>query len=473
MANLYKQQEFPTHNIIIQLHTTRLAQKRTASHLPIKPRDSILQHPLPQLSISRGHQKRIVEMAVFAVSCVLPVDSSSFVLPRLGHKKLHSQGRHHSAPIRPYNRSTLIRAGLALTKEKVVDTGKVEFGHDRVADYSKGWTNVNGLSDQRVVSQFEALSVLVSDRVEMHSILAVQRDNWNRLFHNTITMASVAAATASAVNGAVPASGLQVVAIILGMGAAALMALVSKFQPSQLAEEQRHAARFFKRLGTDVEATLQVDPRLRGEASIYWEQSIATAHALDRAFPLPLTPIVVEKFPKQVLPSKISGDVDLARPEVEVSPCSHKNGWTRSAVEDLRHTANLLRTSDIPEYTSMADSAKGLNLILSITSPMIATAGVVLNMAGCPAVAAAVTLGSLFVHTLTHALQMGAVIEVYRNCAGYYAAVERSIEQTLRLRVEQREDASIFQQKIAVLLGRRPAVTPMVPVDSKTAGVLF
>ncbi|BBN10103.1 hypothetical protein MPTK1_5g01020 [Marchantia polymorpha subsp. ruderalis] len=121
----------------------------------------------------------------------------------------------------------------------------------------------------------------------------------------------------------------------------------------------------------------------------------------------------------------------------------------------------------------MANDAKGLNLILSITSPMLATAVVVLNMAGCPAVAAAVTVSSLFVHTFTHALQMGAVIEVYRNCAGYYAAVERSIEQTLRLPVEQREDATIFQQKIAVLLGRRPAVTPMVPVGSNSAGVLF
>ncbi|KAG6550444.1 hypothetical protein Mapa_007986 [Marchantia paleacea] len=326
---------------------------------------------------------------------------------------------------------------------------------------------------QRIVSQFEALSVLVSDRVEMHSILALQRDNWNRLFHNTITMASVPAATASAVNGALPASGLRVVAIILGMGAAALMALVSKFQPSQLAEEQRHAARFFKRLGADMEATLQVDPRLREDASLYWEQSIGTVHALDRAFPLPLTPIMVEKFPEQVHPSKISGDVDLARPEVEVSQHSHKNGWTWSAVEDLKRTAQLLRTSDIPEYISMANSAKIINLILSISSPLFATAGVVLNMAGCPSVAAAVTVGSLFAHTLTHALQMGAVYEVYRNCAGYYADVEKSIEQTLRLPVEQREDATIFQQKISMSLGRRPAVTPMVPVGAKTAGVLF
>ncbi|KAG6549372.1 hypothetical protein Mapa_009090 [Marchantia paleacea] len=326
---------------------------------------------------------------------------------------------------------------------------------------------------QRLLSHFHELSVLVSDRTEMHSILAMQRDNWNRLFHSTITMASVTAATASAVNAALPAPGLQVVSIILGLGAAALMALVSKFQPSQLAEEQRHAARFFKRLGADVEATLQVDPRLREDAFSYWERSVTTLHALDRAFPLPLTPIVVEKFPKQVGPSKLSGELDLSQPEIEGSRQFHNNGWTSSAVEDLKHTAQLLRTSDIPHYIEMANNAKIINLILSITSPLLATAGLVLNIAGCPYVAAAITVGSLFAHTLTHALQMGAVFEVYRNCAGYYADVEKLIEQVLRLPVQQREDATIFQQKISILLGRRPAVTPMVPVSDKAAGILF
>ncbi|KAG6549376.1 hypothetical protein Mapa_009095 [Marchantia paleacea] len=326
---------------------------------------------------------------------------------------------------------------------------------------------------QRWFSQFESLSVAISDRVEMHSILALQRDNWNRLFHNTITMASVSAAVASSVNGAVPAQGLQVVAIILGMGAAALMALVSKFQPSQLAEEQRHAARFFKRLGADVEATLHVDPRLCEEASAYWERSVGTFHALDRAFPLPLTPIVVEKFPKHVGPSQLSGEVDLSRPEVEVSWQSHSNGWTSSAVEDLKRTANLLHDSDIPEYVNMANNAKIINLILSITSPLLATAGVALNIAGCPSVAAAVTVGSLFAHTLTHALQMGVVYEVYRNCAGYYADVEKSIERVLRLPVQKREDARIFLQKTSMLLGRTPGVTPMAEISDKKAGILF
>ncbi|KAG6544216.1 hypothetical protein Mapa_014418 [Marchantia paleacea] len=411
-------------------------------------------------------------MAAVAVSLVVPVDGRSLFLHGFSHAKLNSGTRKYEAHIRRFQRSAVNRAAISTsTNKKVVDDDGVS--HFNGTDYHKGWTDARGMTEERILGHFQELLVLVSDRTEMHSILAQQRDNWSRLFHSTTTMASVFAATASAVNGAVPAPGLQVVAIVLGVGAAALMALVSKFQPSQLAEEQRHAARFFKRLGADVEATLQVDPRLREEASSYWERSVTTLHALDRAFPLPLTPIVVEKFPKHLRPSKLSGELDLARPEVKVSRHSHINGWTPSAIEDLKHTAHLLQHSDIPEYVNMANKAKLINLILSITSPLSATAGVVLNMAGCPSVAAAVTVGSLFAHTLTHALQMGAVYEVYRNCAGYYADVEKSIERVLRLPLQQREDATIFLQKISMSLGRVPAMTPMVPISNKTAGSLF
>ncbi|BBN10109.1 hypothetical protein MPTK1_5g01090 [Marchantia polymorpha subsp. ruderalis] len=412
-------------------------------------------------------------MAPMAVSLVVPADGGLLFLSGFTHGKLKSGSRNCDGHIRRIQRRVVNRAVISTSRNtKVVNEDEIRHFHG--TDYNKGWTDARGLTEERILGHFEELSVLVSDRSEMHSILAQQRDNWNRLFHTTTTIASVFAATASAVNGAVPGPGLQVVAIILGMGAAALMALVSKFQPSRLAEEQRHAARFFKRLGADVEATLQVDPRLREEASSYWERSVNTLHALDRAFPLPLTPRdVEEELPKQVGPSKLSGEVDLARPEVKVSRHFHINGWTPSAVEDLKHTAHLLHHSDIPEYVNMANKAKLINLILSITSPLLAATGVALNMAGCTSVAAAVTVGSLFAHTLTHALQMGAVYEVYRNCAGYYGDVEKSIEQVLRLPVQERQDAAIFLHKISMALGRVPAMTPMVPISNKTAGSLF
>ncbi|BBN10110.1 hypothetical protein MPTK1_5g01100 [Marchantia polymorpha subsp. ruderalis] len=411
-------------------------------------------------------------MATITVSSLLNSDGHSLLLSRSSLTKLRASSQHHGAHFRRSKREKLIRVALPTSVKKNVG-GEDEFHEECQADFCKGWTDGNGMPAQRLVSQFDGLSVAISDRVEMHSILAQQRDNWNRLLHNTITFTSVSAAVASSLNGAATAQGLQLVAIILGTGAAALMTLVSKFQPSQLAEEQRHAARFFKRLGAEVEATLDVDPRLREEASAYWEQSVGTLHALDRAFPLPLTPIVVEKFPKHVCPSQLSGELGLSRPEVEESSQSPSNGWTSSVVEDLKHTANLLHDSDVPEYVNLANNAKIINLILSIVSPLLATAGVALNMASCPSVAAAVTLGSLFAHTLAQALQMGAVYEVYRNCAGYYADVEKSIERVLRLPVHQRQDAGIFLHKTSMLLGRTPGVTPIAGISDKKAGTLF
>ncbi|KAL2649263.1 hypothetical protein R1flu_017391 [Riccia fluitans] len=410
-----------------------------------------------------------------ALSSICISEGLSLSLPLFAsQKKSNIKIGSKGVTSRKHERAVVVKAALSsISKEKKAENGGIHW--DTAIDFCKGWTDGNGMPVPLLQKRLETLSVLVLDRVEMHLILAVQRDNWNRLFHTTITLASVSAAASAAANAAVPTLGLHMVSIILGAGAAMLMALVSKFQPSQLAEEQRHAARFFKRLGADIESTLNVDPRLREDASCYWERSVGTVHALDQAFPLPLTPIVVEKFPKRVRPSKLSGEISIPQPECLSSErqISSANGWTSCRMEELQRTAQLLRTSDVKEYVDLAEKAKFINLVLAISSPLLATAAVIVNMAGCPSVAAAVGVGSLFFHTLSHALQMGAVYEVYRNCAGYYNDVVESIDENLRLPVERREDGAIFTHKVALLLGRNPSSTPMVPGDDKKAGALF
>lgn len=103
----------------------------------------------------------------------------------------------------------------------------------------KGWTDAEGQQDERWVAKFRALAVVARDRVEMHRVLANQRSNWSHLFHQTIVIAAVSAATAAAINGAEPGPGLTLLAASLNLICAAFMALVNKEQPSQLAEEQR------------------------------------------------------------------------------------------------------------------------------------------------------------------------------------------------------------------------------------------
>ncbi|CAK9276722.1 unnamed protein product [Sphagnum jensenii] len=80
--------------------------------------------------------------------------------------------------------------------------------------------------------------------------------------------------------------------------AARFMDLASKYQPSQLAEEQRTASRFHKLLATPIQTTLLIDPRLRKDAHVYIEHVMVRLQALDVGFPLPLNHNDLEKFPK-------------------------------------------------------------------------------------------------------------------------------------------------------------------------------
>jgi hypothetical protein len=61
---------------------------------------------------------------------------------------------------------------------------------------------------------------------------------------------------------------MSVAVFILNSGAARFMDLASKYQPSQLADEQRTASHFQKLLATHIQTTLLIDPRLRKDAHV-------------------------------------------------------------------------------------------------------------------------------------------------------------------------------------------------------------
>ncbi len=46
---------------------------------------------------------------------------------------------------------------------------------------SKGWTDRNGVEDFMVVAQLRNIALAAEDRSQMHAIIGVQRDNWNKL----------------------------------------------------------------------------------------------------------------------------------------------------------------------------------------------------------------------------------------------------------------------------------------------------
>jgi hypothetical protein len=117
---------------------------------------------------------------------------------------------------------------------------------------------------------------------------------------------------------------MSMAAFHLNGGAAGFMYLASKFQPSQLAEEQRTASCFYKMLGRDIETTLLIDPRLRKAVHLYIDDMMDTLQALDVAFPLSLTPNGLVKFPKVVVPSVLGSTTDFSETEI---PANNMNGW--------------------------------------------------------------------------------------------------------------------------------------------------
>ncbi|CAK9237434.1 unnamed protein product [Sphagnum troendelagicum] len=346
---------------------------------------------------------------------------------------------------------------------------------------TKGWTDRNGVEDSRVVAQLRNIAFAAEDRSEMHAIIGVQRDNWNKLCHMTVNMTTIAAAMLAAMNNGVAGStsasfGMSMAAFLLNGGAAGFMFLASKFQPSQLAEEQRTASRFFKMLARDIETTLLIDPRLRKAVHLYMHDVMDRLEALDVAFPLPLKPNGLVKFPKEVVPSVLGSTADLSETEILAN---NTNGWSNAMVQDLKHTAEKLKESDIEIYLGWARNKEHDNKRLAMLAPVLAGSAALLSLLGCcqpgihlAALASACSIAAVFGSSFSNGGQIGMIFELYRNCAGYYEQMVQDIQSTIRVPVCQREDGELYHQKIALKLGRRDNM-PLFSSEEKTAGKLF
>ncbi|ERN17143.1 hypothetical protein AMTR_s00044p00128240 [Amborella trichopoda] len=120
-----------------------------------------------------------------------------------------------------------------------------------------------------LMARLQAVAEIVADRAEMHANLAEQRNNWNTLLLNSTNSITLAAATMAAL-ASFPSSHLSLTlsSTFLYSAATAMVCLMTKIQPSQLAEEQRKAARLFKSLHSHIHSTLGLHPSLRPELSI-------------------------------------------------------------------------------------------------------------------------------------------------------------------------------------------------------------
>ncbi|KAL0905885.1 hypothetical protein M5K25_024331 [Dendrobium thyrsiflorum] len=282
-----------------------------------------------------------------------------------------------------------------------------------------------------ITAKLLTIAEAAADRAEMHAIIGEQRNNWNHLFLHSINSINLTASLMAAI-ASIPEIAaslpLNLSSAVLFTSAAGLMLLVNKIQPSQLAEEQRNAARLFKQLERSIRS---LGASTSSESDV--EEAMEKVLALQKAYPLPLLPGMLEKFPKVVEPTRWWPKQKKPQRKQGVAG----NGWSCEMEEEMRGVLRVLISKDEEQYVRLGELVLSINKFLSFTGPLLA---------GVAAVGAASSIGggglgswpavvggalAAVVNTLEHGGQVGMVFELFRNCAGFYRRLEEEIEYNL------------------------------------------
>ncbi|CAL5345660.1 unnamed protein product [Camellia sinensis] len=319
------------------------------------------------------------------------------------------------------------------------------------------------VSDPMAIAKLYAIMEAVEDRVEMHKNIGEQRSNWNSLLFTSInaitltasTMAGIAATSAS---GSDPLAALKLSSTLLYLAATGMLLIMNKIQPSQLAEEQRNAARLFKQLREEIHTTISIGNPSNKEVRDTMEKVLA----LDKAYPLPLLGVMLDKFPEKIEPARWWPQQRRRQPK-RLGERNDRNGWDAKLENEMREIVGVLKRKDKADYLRLGEKALKLNKVLAISGPLLTgLAAVGSAFVGSPshgswAVVLGVVAGALssIVNTLEHGGQIGMVFELYRSNAGFFKLMEESIESNLKEReVERRENGELFEMKVALQLGR-------------------
>ncbi|CAN7009100.1 unnamed protein product [Brassica rapa subsp. trilocularis] len=289
----------------------------------------------------------------------------------------------------------------------------------------------------------------VMDRIEMHKNIGDQRNNWNSLLLSSVNMITLTAALMAGiasvnVHGGDSITAVKIASTVLLTSATSIGALMSKIQPSQLAEEQRNAARLFKKLRTELESFLRENEEINEEDV---KEAIQRVLALDKAYPLPLIGTMLEKFPEEFKPASWW-------PENKQRTGLAK-GWSQELEMEMREVARVVKSRDAEEYEKLGNVMLKLNRFLAIFGPVLtgisAVSSVFIGQDSGLAGIVAMTCASLaaVANTLEHGGQVGMVFEMYRNSGGFFSLLEETVKST-----EKRENGQVFETKVALKLGR-------------------
>ncbi|KAK4711438.1 hypothetical protein R3W88_005951 [Solanum pinnatisectum] len=320
---------------------------------------------------------------------------------------------------------------------------------------------VNG-PDPLVIEKLYAIKEAVADRVEMHRNIGEQRSQWNSMLLTSINGITLAAATMVGIAASTGAEGdsvlgLKMSSTLMYLAATGMLTIINTIQPSQLAEEQRNATRLFQDLHNQIETTLSIGH----PSSIDVKEAMDRVLALDKAYPLPLLGVMLEKFPSSVEPA-VWWPQQRRRQTKSVNNDSW-NGWNSKQEEEMREIIGVLGRKDQEEYIRLGEKALKLNKFLAMSGPLLTgVAAIGSALAGhSPHGSWAAMLGIVggalasVVNTVEHGGQVGMVFEMYRSNAGFFQYMQESIESNLReTETERRENGELFELKLALKLGR-------------------
>ncbi|XP_054778108.1 probable F-box protein At4g22030 [Prosopis cineraria] len=313
------------------------------------------------------------------------------------------------------------------------------------------------------VAKLHLIMEIVADRVEMHKNVGTQRDNWNHLLLTSINMMTLSAATMAAFAaisaGKAPLLALKVSSTVLYVAVTGMLVVMNKIQPSQLAEEQRNAARLFKQLLRELRTRISLGDPNEDDVNEAMEKVLA----LDEAYPLPLLGSMIDKFPRKVEPARWWTELKQRgeRKKLSGRPKGN-NGWDEKLVEELTEVVRVLKRKDLAECVSKSEKALNFNKALAISGPSftgIAAFGSALlgSVDSSWPVMVGVIGGVLasVVNTIEHGGQVGMVFELYRGASGFLKLMEETIEQNIKEQeADTRENGDLLEIKIALQLGR-------------------
>lgn len=305
---------------------------------------------------------------------------------------------------------------------------------------------------------------VVADRIEMHKNIGAQRDNWNRLLMTSVNMITLSASAmvglAAASPSGAPIVALKVSSTILYMAATGLILVMNKIQPSQLAEEQRNAARLFKQLHGELRTRLSLGNPSENDV----EEAMEKVLALDGAYPLPLLGSMLEKLPRTVEPAVWwPRQKQRSRRKEELGgKLKGKNGWDARSEGEMRKIGMILRKKDMAEYLRLGKQVLNFNKVLAVCGPLLSGLAALGScflgsVSSSWPVMVGVIGGALasVVNTLEHGGQVGMVFEMYRANCGFFKLMEESIELNITEEdPHKRENGELFEIKVALQLGR-------------------